>query len=78
MSQRTKLSKSKVKATVGLQKNKLWKQTCPQLMIEVPHYSRAGIMYTKRIPFYKVQKKQQTPIIDMVDYLGSFFGRLFR
>ena len=78
MSQRTKLSKSRVKATVGLQKNKLRKKTGTPLMVEVPHYSRAGIMYTKRIPFYKVQKKQPTPIVDMINYLGNFFGGLFR
>lgn len=78
MSQRTKLSKSKARIAVGLEKNKSWKQSGISLMVEVPTYSRAGVMHSKRIPFYKVQKEQPSPITDMVNYLVRFFGGLFR
>lgn len=78
MSQRTKLSKSRARQAVGLEKNKSWKHTGTPLMVEVPTYSRAGVMYSKRVPFYKLQKKQPSPITDMINYLGQFFGGLFR
>ena len=78
MSARTRSSKSRIKQLLGIHKSKAWKSTLQPLMIEVPTVSRAGVSYTKRMRFDKAPTRKPTPIMDMINYISSFFGGIFR